>query len=412
MKTTKKSRKRGYARLSSLSLANYPSHSRFAESYRTLRTNIHFSFVDGGFRSVLLTSAGEQEGKTTTAANLAYTIARTGRSVLLVDADLRKPSIGRMIDARSDLGLTGLLSDTFGTEVNTGSLAEFGFSDLFWLLSFQKKTGKLTLTQGGETVDVYFLDGEPVDILWRTRPEEKRLAFLLVKNGAVTKEQAKEALVRARSSKQKLGFILVGMGLIREEELAGYIALHAIEGLQAALQFKTGEFAFERFPASRYERPQTAACDVRRLYAQMVAGEEELPFVEKSIQASIHKTDLDNLYVLPSGPRPPNPSELMHSARLSFLMEHLNRQFDTIIIDTPPVLPASDAVLLAPQVDGVILVVKAGLIGRKPIQRAVEQLRNAKANLIGVVLNQVDTRKEAYYKYYHKYYSRYYGEEA
>ncbi|MDY7038492.1 MAG: capsular biosynthesis protein, partial [Thermodesulfobacteriota bacterium] len=62
-------------------LDHYPAHSRFAESYRTLRTNIHFSFSEKEFRSILITSAGEKEGKTTTVANLAYTMAQTGKTV-------------------------------------------------------------------------------------------------------------------------------------------------------------------------------------------------------------------------------------------------------------------------------------------------------------------------------------------
>ncbi|MBW1788607.1 MAG: polysaccharide biosynthesis tyrosine autokinase [Deltaproteobacteria bacterium] len=412
MKLTKKAQKEPGSNLKKLFLANFPSHSRFAESYRTLRTNIHFSFVEGDFRSILVTSAGEQEGKTTTVTNLAFTIARTGKSVLVIDADLRKPSLSNIVNIERSPGLTGLLSHTFGTEVSSGSLAEFGFSDLFWLLSFQKKTGRLCLTEGKEAVDVYFLEGEPVDVSWRSRPEEKKLAFVLIKNEVITRDQAKQALTRARISGQKLGFILVSMGAIKAEELEGYISLHAIEGLRTALQFKSGDFTFKKFPPSQYELPSLGNPDVRRLYTQMVSGQENLPYVEKNIQACIAKTDQANLHILPSGPRPPNPGELMHSARMSFLLSHLNRRFDNIIIDTPPILPASDAVLLAPQVDGVLMVVKAGHINRKMIGKAVDQIRNAQANVIGVVLNQVDTKKESYYKYYHKYYSKYYGEQS
>jgi len=90
----------------------------------------------------------------------------------------------------------------------------------------------------------------------------------------------------------------------------------------------------------------------------------------------------------------------------------LKKRFDTIIIDSPPILPASDAILLAPRTDGVVLVVKSGMMNREMVKRAVEQLRLSKANLLGVVLNAVDTKREGYYKYYHKYYSKYYGHEA
>ena len=105
--------------LAELSLNNFPTNSRFAESYRTLRTNIYFSFMDKEFRSLLVTSAGEEEGKTTTVANLSYTMAQAGKTVLMMDADLRKPMLSRLLPPRDSRGLTWLLSDAFGTDVNS-----------------------------------------------------------------------------------------------------------------------------------------------------------------------------------------------------------------------------------------------------------------------------------------------------
>ena len=140
--------------LSELFLDHYPTQSRFAESYRTLRTNIHFAFMDKAFRSLLVTSAGEEEGKTSTVANLSYTMAQAGKTVLMVDTDLRKPALSSLSPAQDSMGITGLLADTFSTDVQSGSLAQFGFSDLFWLLSFQKKTGFLHLTDGKEQIDI------------------------------------------------------------------------------------------------------------------------------------------------------------------------------------------------------------------------------------------------------------------
>ncbi|MBW2646379.1 MAG: hypothetical protein JRE23_09420 [Deltaproteobacteria bacterium] len=95
-----------------------------------------------------------------------------------------------------------------------------------------------------------------------------------------------------------------------------------------------------------------------------------------------------------------------------FLLSNLKKRFNTLIIDSPPILPASDALLLGPQADGVILVVKSGVMNREMVKKAVEQLRVSHANLLGVVLNAVDTKREGYYKYYHKYYSQYYGHDA
>jgi Mrp family chromosome partitioning ATPase len=412
MKIRKKTRRPGTDILAKLFLDKYTTHSRFAESYRTLRTNIHFSFMEKDFRALLVTSAGEKEAKSTTVANLSYTIAQAGKSVLMVDADLRKPVLNQIISSHDSPGLTGLLSNTFATDVRSGSLSQFGVSDLFWLLSFRKKTGVLHLTEEKEQIDTYFLNGELVDVQWLTRPKDRKLATLLVKDNVITKDQAEKALARKRNTGQKLGFILINMGLVNEEGLAGFITLHMIEGLRTALQFRSGEFSFEKFPESHFDRPSFDPADLKKIYRQVVIGEEEFPYLQKMISAAIVKTGVKNLFILPSGPRPPKPAELLDSNRMSFLLSYLERRFDALIIDTPPVLPTSDALILAPQTDGVILMVKAGQVNRELVKKTVEQIRSSQARLIGVVLSQVDVKREGYYKYYHKYYAEYYGERT
>jgi capsular exopolysaccharide synthesis family protein len=356
------------------------------------------------FRSLLITSAGETEGKTSTVANLSYTIAQTGKTALMIDADLRRPSLSRLIPSKASPGLTGLLSDLFGSDIRSGSLGQFGISDLFRLLSLQKKTGLLHLTEGKEEVEFLFLQGELVDINWLTRPLEKKLASVLIKNELLDKEVAKDVINRQKDTGQKLGFILINMGLIKEDDLKGYLTIHMIESLRTALQFKTGEFNFKELPGSDFDRSSFDPVDFRQLYKQVVIGQEELPYLQKEINSAILKTDTANLFLLPAGHLPPNPSELLGSERMSFLISNLKKRFDILIIDTSPILPASDALLLAPQTDGVVLMVKAGLVNREMIKKAVEQLRLAQANLLGVVLNEVDVKREGYYKYYHKYY--------
>ena len=92
-------------------------------------------------------------------------------------------------------------------------------------------------------------------------------------------------------------------------------------------------------------------------------------------------------------------------------MSKLKKTFDVLIIDSAPLLPASDALLLTPYSDGALLIVKAGNMNRDMVKKAIEQLYMAKANLIGIALGQVDIKREGYYKHYHKYYSTYYGEK-
>jgi Mrp family chromosome partitioning ATPase len=91
-------------------------------------------------------------------------------------------------------------------------------------------------------------------------------------------------------------------------------------------------------------------------------------------------------------------------------MSFLKKKFDMLVIDSPPVMPTSDALLLASRTDGVLLINRAGLMNRNLVIKTVEQLHGAQGNLMGVVLNRVNIEKEGYYKYYHKYYSKYYGD--
>ncbi|MGD9878115.1 CpsD/CapB family tyrosine-protein kinase, partial [Desulfococcus sp.] len=142
---------------------------------------------------------------------------------------------------------------------------------------------------------------------------------------------------------------------------------------------------------------------------QMKNDDEQYPYLNGLIDANIQATHQPGLFLLSSGVIPPNPSELLSSPQVDFLMTLLTRKFDTIIIDTPPILPATDALLLAPRTDGVVLIVKAGHMRRNLVQKCVDQIRLSQANLVGVVLNQVDVRKEGYYNYYNKYYTGYYG---
>lgn len=415
MKVTKRFRQKESVSFPCLFRDKYPTNSRFAEAYRTLRTNIRFSFMEKDFRSFLITSAGQDEGKTITAANLAYAMSQAGRSVLMIDADLRKPMLSRITPPsppQESTGLTGLLSHIFSTDLKSGSLEDFGISDLFRLLSLQKKTGLLHGSDEKEAVELFFHQGVLVDFNWRTRPEEKKLARVLVKNSVLTKEDVQSAIARQKETGQKLGFILINMGLLKEDDLKGPLTIQMMEGLRIALQMKTGKFYFKELPDSDFDRSSFAPVDLHRLYNKVIVGEENLPYLQQKIDSAIVETNTSKLFLLPAGNLPPNPSEILGSEHMSFLIAYLKKRFDILIIDTPPILPASDALVLAPQTDGVVLIVKAGLMNRKMVKKAVEQLRLAQANLLGVVLNQVDTKRDGYYRYYHKYYSKYYGQSS
>nr|WP_141431171.1 CpsD/CapB family tyrosine-protein kinase [Bacillus sp. 03113] len=211
--------------------------SPISEQYRTIRTNIIFSSVDQEMRTILITSAGPEEGKSTTTANLAVVFAQQGKKVLLVDADLRKPTAHYTFNLLNTTGLTSVLTN------------------------------------------------------------------------------------------------------------------------------------------------QTSLVNVFK------------------------NTDVNNLYVLTSGPIPPNPSELLGSNAMDRFIEEALREFDLVLFDTPPVLVVSDAQVLANKCDGSVLVVGSGIVEKEAALKTKEVLASSKAKILGVVLNNKKRSKASNYYYYNYKYS-------
>ena len=384
---------------------HHTSDPRLAESLRYLRTNLEFSFIDNEYRSLLLTSADQSEGKSTIAILLANILSQTGKKTLLIDADLRKPKITHLINSETPTGLSTILTQTLSADIQAGSFNEYSISDLVRLIPFKKKTGVLHASQDNEAVDLHFLNGKLIEVHWLTRPKEKMLLSLLVQNSVITQDQADQSLKRQKDLGQQLGYILLNMGFINTETLSGFIKLHIIEGLRIALQFHKGTFSFEKMPLSQYEKPSYLPFDVHGIYKEVILGAESFPFLQKSIYDTIIESNFKDLFFLPAGPVPFKPSELLGSTRMTFLLSFLKARFDAIIIDSPPVLPTSDPLLLAPKVEGVILVIKAKHLNHKIIANVIETLKTTRSPLIGVVLNQADFKRDRYYQYYSKYYS-------
>src|SRR5579884_3777078 len=120
---------------------------------------------------------------------------------------------------------------------------------------------------------------------------------------------------------------------------------------------------------------------------------------------------LPSLFVLPAGPPPTNPAELMASNEMKKLLAEVKDKFDHIVIDTPPALSVTDAVVLSPSMDAVILVIRSGQTTKQALRRARDLLMQVNARVTGVLLNAVDLRSPEYYYYYEyrgRYGSRYY----
>ncbi len=218
-------------------------HSQMAESYRALRTSLLLSNLGAPPKVIMVTSALPQEGKSTTSINTAVVLAQKGVQVLLIDADLRRPSIHKTLGMGPRSGLSNVL------------------------------TGSTTLQQ--------------------------------------------------------------------------------------------------------------------------------------SIAVS---TVLPNLHILPAGTPPPNPAELLASTNMKDVLDELREQYDHIVVDTPPTLSVTDAVVLSPRADAIVLVIRSGQTTKQSLRRARDILTQVNARVSGVLLNAVDLSSPDYY-YYYEYkgkYSSYY----
>ena len=217
-------------------------HSSAAEAFRTLRTNLMFSPNFQGMRAIVVTSAAPQEGKSTTAANLAMAFAQQGVRTLLVDADLRRPKLHKLFGMVQVPGLSSLLEGRYS-------------------------------------------------------------------------------------------------------------------------------------PAE-----------------------------------AIRTTSVDNLYLLPSGPLPTNPAEMLGGERMRRLLLGFPERIDLMVVDSPPLLAAAEAAVLAAEADAVLLVVRAGQTARGAAQQAMEQLSAVGARVVGAVLNDPDSEVPRYGNFYYEY--GYYAEQA
>ena len=209
------------------------SKSPISEQYRTIRTNIQFASVDREMQLIAVTSGTPGEGKSTTSANLAVVMAQQGMKVLLLDADLRKPTVHYTFNQTNTFGLTNVLM-----------------------------------------------------------------------------------------KKIELG-------------------------------------------------------------------------------SAVKETEIDHLYVLTSGPIPPNPAELLASKMMKELMLQVRKEFDVIIIDTPPILAVADTQIIANECDGTVLVAASGKAEIENTKKAADLLQSASSTLLGVVLNYKDTKGDSGYYYYY-----------
>jgi len=140
-------------------------------------------------------------------------------------------------------------------------------------------------------------------------------------------------------------------------------------------------------------------------------GLSEVIIGEIALADAVHETTVPNLSVVASGRFPPNPAELLGSARMHEILQEAKANFDVVLLDSPPLLAVTDAAIISTMVDGVVLVIRTERTKRDAVRRALGHVRSVRGRLLGAVLNDVDMRSGAYYGSYGHYYYSYYGSE-
>ena len=125
---------------------------------------------------------------------------------------------------------------------------------------------------------------------------------------------------------------------------------------------------------------------------------------ERTIASVVKDSGIENMDVLCSGPLPPNPSELLHTKGFRATLDRLLAAYDRIIFDSPPVGAVTDAQILGQQIDGAIIVVRAGETTRVMLRKAARLLSDVNVNILGALLNHVDVSRRGYGRAYYQYY--------
>jgi capsular exopolysaccharide synthesis family protein len=140
----------------------------------------------------------------------------------------------------------------------------------------------------------------------------------------------------------------------------------------------------------------------QRGLSSYLAGASEMKILSKS--------SVNNLNILTAGPVPPNPSELLSSYRMGDLLRNVLKQYDFVLLDSPPIMTVTDSLVLSKIVEGTIMVVRSGRSTYDTVARGIKSLQDLNAHLLGLVINGLDIKKRAYY--YDKYYAYGYGDNG
>lgn len=289
-------------------------------------------------------------------ANLALSMAQEGIRTLLIDADLRRPVQHKFFGVNREMGVTRAIIDLFQNPEWKNNMSQYTFGDLHVLLKLQKLSGLVTLNLNS---------GHPLKLLYQ--------------NGQIIAGNLKEWKITEKSRLEDIS---------PEEIKIDFAESSGQQHILPALNpDDTGDF-FKEFPSL-----------VNPTY-----------FSSSLLEKYTYPSPADGLRVMPSGPIPSNPGEILGSAHFRELINMLRPKFDLIIFDAAPCWPLSDVSMLSPVAEGIVFLIRANRVSRDILTRNLQMLRMLNFKMMGAVFNDFDIKKEKYYygSYYHYHYYYYY----
>lgn len=369
----------------------------------TLRTH-----VANGIKTLVITSGGPGEGKSTVTAGLARALARPGgMSVVVIDTDRFRPTLHRLFGLENRGGLGELLRDLYHLDITHETPSQFGIGDWIEILQAQSKTGLLTVHDSGEQYRMVLHKGSITSIQVPQRDEDTRIGQLLLREQRVTGDQLARGLGLQQATNRPLGEVLQGLGYLDAAGLGITLASQFRESLRRLVslgrpQCTFTEMAEAYLPATAGQHTEPPVHALGGDHAlDRLADYLKRPFLANQIPSYLKDTEFENLKVLTSGSVPYSLLDARYALPFQRLLERLSRIFDVVLIDSPPVAMASPAEAIAGIADGVIMVVKADGYDAQVLQQAKTQLDRVSARFVGVVLNQLDMRHADPLLYYY-----------
>jgi Mrp family chromosome partitioning ATPase len=375
----------------------------FAEAFDNLMINLLMSSPDNPIKSVLVTSSVMGEGKTMSSMNLAINMAATGKRVLLVDLDLRKPTIHKWFDLSGAFGLINALVGITSVTIDSGKLGDYTIGDIFYFLEAQGRTGVITFESNGTAVDVTVKAGNIVNAYLKDQPLDQSLGRILLHCNRISATQLSQLTDIQERTKKPLAQLLVTLGFVSEREVKKIIGILIENSLRRLFILQDPTFQIRNLDGVGIDSHAEEVARERKFFSHFVKL-NTAPLFNRVVQAAVYPTPVQNLYVCPCGKIPPNPLEIIASKRMEEFLGIATSNFDLVVLDSSPVLGAAHTALSPALVDGVLLVVRAGKTDKKLVREAKKQLEMAKARLLGVILNGIDRR--LHYRRYYRYYGR------